>query len=323
MILICAKQDDAHAVRVAAILRERHQAEVFIFDTSAFPNSLFLTGTFGNGSNGIFLSNYSGTAVDLSKVSSFWWRRPQLIEVDPRITDTQARSFAYHECVSALYGTLQCCDALWVNDLPNDTTADYKPYQLKVAAALGFSVPETLITNSPDVLMGFWNRHQRQLVYKAFNQRAVVWRPTRLLKEEDLALIANLQHAPVIFQPLVPGIRDVRVTVIGEHIFATEFDIEQLDDIDYRTHMMDIPCRPHQLPAELEAKIQRFMTTLGLEYGGIDFRLTPDGNYVFFEINTAGEFLYLEDRTAQPIAAAMALHLAGGRPARPIHRAVS
>jgi len=58
-----------------------------------------------------------------------------------------------------------------------------------------------------------------------------------------------------------------------------------------------------------------FMKRLGLEYGGIDFRLTADLEYVFFEVNTTGEFLYVEDRTGQPISAAMAAHLAEGKPA--------
>ena len=57
------------------------------------------------------------------------------------------------------------------------------------------------------------------------------------------------------------------------------------------------------------------------KYGGIDFRLTSDGRYVFFEINTAGEFMYLEDRTGQPLSEAMAAHLALGTPAHPRGRA--
>ena len=316
MILICAKQDDQHGLRVAHLLRQNHNAEVFIFDTSAFPNSLFLTATFGEGSNGISLSDHSGGGIDLRRVKSFWCRRPQPMDVDPCITDAQARSFAYHECVSALYGILQCCSGLWVNDLQKDMAADYKPYQLQVASAVGFTVPETLITNSSGVLLEFWNRHGRSLVYKAFNQRAVAWRPTRLLREEDLSHLGNLQYAPVIFQPLIPGVRDVRVTVIGNQVIASEFDIENLNGVDYRERMSEIRCRPHQLPAELATSINRFMDVLGLEYGGIDFRLTPEGRYVFFEINTAGEFLYVEDRTGQPMAATMAAHLAAGVPAR-------
>ena len=45
---------------------------------------------------------------------------------------------------------------------------------------------------------------------------------------------------------------------------------------------------------------------LGLVYGAIDMRRTPDGEYYFFEVNTAGEFLFIEDRTGQPIARAIA-----------------
>ena len=313
MILICAKEDDSHALRVASILQTRYEREVFIFDTSLVPQSISLTGRFGNGAGDLLLLAKEGRYIQLNDVTSFWWRRPQPMEIDARIADPAARSFAFQECVSALYGMLECCKTLWVNDVSKDTAAEYKPYQLKIARECGFAVPDTLITNEPAAVMDFRNQHGGNIIYKAFNQRGLIWRPTRILREEDLALLDNLRHAPVIFQPVVPGIRDVRVTAIGPHIFATEFDIEKMNDVDYRMRMQEIPCRPHELPPALEAQVRSFMAHLGLQYGGIDFRLTPEGQYVFFEINTAGEFLYVEDRTGQPISEAMAAHLAAGR----------
>ena len=39
-------------------------------------------------------------------------------------------------------------------------------------------------------------------------------------------------------------------------------------------------------------------------------RRTPDGDHVFLEVNTAGEFLFVEERTAQPIARTLAELLA-------------
>ena len=45
--------------------------------------------------------------------------------------------------------------------------------------------------------------------------------------------------------------------------------------------------------------------------GAIDMRRTPDGEYYFFEVNTAGEFLFVEDRTNLPISRAIASWLAG------------
>lgn len=319
MILICAKEDDAHTVKVATLLKGRYAEEIFIFDTSTFPTAVSLSGSFGNGAMDLLLAQ-DHQRVHLQDIKSFWWRRPQPMLIDPRIEDQQARSFAFQECVSALYGLLECCDTLWVNDMHSDTAAEYKALQLKVAKEEGFRIPETLITNSPEELLKFWEQHNREVIYKAFNQRALVWRPTRVLREEDLAVLHTLRHAPVIFQSFVPGIRDVRVTVIGERIFATEFDIERLGDVDYRTRMMEIPCRIHNLPPELETKILSFMTTLGLEFGGIDFRVTPDGEYIFFEVNPDGEFMYLEDRTGQPIAEAMASHLSAAKPSRPRRR---
>jgi hypothetical protein len=52
---------------------------------------------------------------------------------------------------------------------------------------------------------------------------------------------------------------------------------------------------------------------LGLEYGAIDLRLTPDGEYVFFEVDPSGQFLSIEQSSGLPISAAVATHLATGR----------
>jgi hypothetical protein len=43
------------------------------------------------------------------------------------------------------------------------------------------------------------------------------------------------------------------------------------------------------------------MAELGIVYGAADFRLTPEGEYVFLEINPAGEFLFVEQGAGHPI----------------------
>jgi len=321
MIVIIAKEDDNHAVAVKRVLESSYDEEVFIFDTSTFPTSARLSGNFGEEGITFSLADGRYRDIELQSTKSFWWRRPQGVFVDPAIADSQVRHFTLNECISAVYGILRSCDSLWVNNINNDDRADYKPYQLKTAIEVGFDVPDTLITNDPEKALAFWHRHDRKVVYKAFNQRGIIWCPTRLLKEEDLGVIQNVRHAPVIFQSLVPGNRDIRVTVIGEKIFATEFIIQDERIIDYRVEMRRENCKRHVLPDHMLEKLNRFMCTLELEYGGIDFRLTPDGRYVFFEINTAGEFMYLQELTGQPIDEAMAHHLSRAkrvniRPAR-------
>ena len=48
------------------------------------------------------------------------------------------------------------------------------------------------------------------------------------------------------------------------------------------------------------------MARLGIVYGAIDLRRTPDGRHVFLEVNPAGQWLFVEQATGQPIAAAVA-----------------
>jgi len=61
-----------------------------------------------------------------------------------------------------------------------------------------------------------------------------------------------------------------------------------------------------ELPDEVQALLHALMARLGLVYGAIDMRLTPDDRYVFLEINPAGQWLFVEQESGQAIAAALA-----------------
>ncbi len=313
MIVIIAKEDDKHAVAVRKHLETKHKERVFIFNTSTFPTTTRLSGIYGKDAFNMSLTDELYRQVDLHEVKSFWWRRPQGVVVDPTITEPMVYQFTLNECMTAIYGMLRSLGGMWVNDIANDDRADYKPFQLEMARKTGISIPETLITNDMESVLDFWRAHDEQVVFKTFNQRGIIWCPTRLLKPEDIRKLTNLRFAPVIFQSLVPGNRDIRVAAVGDRFFAVEFIIDDENVIDYRTILRPELSRVHELPPHMIEKCRKFMCALGLEYGGIDFRLTPEGDYVFFEINTEGEFMYLEELTGLPIAEAMADHLARGQ----------
>ena len=71
----------------------------------------------------------------------------------------------------------------------------------------------------------------------------------------------------------------------------------------------DAPYVAEHLPDAVTSALRAMMARLGLVYGAVDLRRRPDGEYVFLEINPAGQFLYIEFETGQPIAAAMATAL--------------
>jgi hypothetical protein len=316
VIVIFSREDDRHALSVADVLTRRHNEAVTIFDLSAYPTDVRLSCRFSDGDGNLSFVDRGGRRIDFGAVRSFWWRRPQALRPDARIADTNVQYFALHESMSALYGMLRCCPGLWVNDIEHDQNADYKPRQLAAVRRHGLLLADTLITNDPDEARAFFEQHEGEVVYKSFNQRGLIWSPTRRLTASDLPHLETLQCAPVIFQRYVEGTRDIRVTAIGDTLIATEFGLDEATSVDHRLALQTAPCGEHRLPREIEAKLIDLLRDLKLEYGSIDLRLTPDGAYYFFEINTAGEFLYLQDRSGQAIAEAMAAHLAAGKPSR-------
>jgi glutathione synthase/RimK-type ligase-like ATP-grasp enzyme len=66
-----------------------------------------------------------------------------------------------------------------------------------------------------------------------------------------------------------------------------------------------LPFVPHRLPPEIESRCIALVERLQLSFGAIDMILTPDGRYVFIEINPNGEYDWIEHKTALPITDAI------------------
>ena len=49
----------------------------------------------------------------------------------------------------------------------------------------------------------------------------------------------------------------------------------------------------------------------GFVYGAFDFIVTPEGRYVFLEINPGGQYMWVEAKTEMPITEALADALCG------------
>lgn len=111
----------------------------------------------------------------------------------------------------------------------------------------------------------------------------------------------------MIFQEYVEAVYDLRVTVVGERVFAAAIHSQETAyPVDFRMDMANARVEAVDLPEEVSDELLALMARMGLVYGAIDLRLRPDGEYVFLEINPAGQFLFIEQETGQPIAAAIA-----------------
>jgi hypothetical protein len=120
---------------------------------------------------------------------------------------------------------------------------------------------------------------------------------------EHLDRVDLLKNAPVIFQERIPPFKDIRVTVVGERLFAAESESHLLD---WRTDE-SVRWVRHELTEDCSTRILALMRRLRLDLGSFDFRMRRSGEYVFFEVNPNGQFLFLEiDEAELPITSALA-----------------
>lgn len=292
-VLILSVEDDYHAHAVQALLRKRgHDAH--IVDTGLFPTELQLS----QGGPGAAEVRLNGRP--LHDYHSIWWRRVRF-PVPSDELEGEERRFAFSECRDALWGGLRSAGIPIYNDPEAEQRADRKPYQLKLAHECGLRIPDTLITTSPAEVREFRSRHE-QIIYKTFNSTDIAVTDTRPLLDEDLSDLWRLKYAPAIFQEFVPLGLDYRVTIVEDDVFAAEIEITRDDArFDWRNDLA-YQSRPAELPGPVAEGLRELRRRLGLSSGSADFRVGPDGEFYFFELNPSGQFLFLDIRAGLDIA---------------------
>jgi len=317
MIGIVSHPEDLHTREVVRHLDTLGAGSVLI-DTARFPVDVTLTTTQdADGWSADWVG--AGATTSARDLRVMWWRRPQPFVLHPEVTGAQDRGFSHGECAAAVAGLWSCLGAHWVNDPDRDEAASRKMWQLQVAAGLGLRVPRTCMTNDPQRARAFVAAQPGGAIFKSFSATPQTWRETRPVREVDLDLMDTVRFAPVIFQELIPGGLDIRVTVVGEQLFPAEIRAgESAYEFDFRLDSAHAPIAEHALPDLVREQLLALMARLGLWYGAIDLRLAPDGQYVFLEINPAGQWLFVEIATGQQISAALAGLMAGLDAAQPV-----
>jgi glutathione synthase/RimK-type ligase-like ATP-grasp enzyme len=60
------------------------------------------------------------------------------------------------------------------------------------------------------------------------------------------------------------------------------------------------------MPEQVEASIMRLMNSFEINFASLDMILTPEGEFVFLELNPNGQWLWLERDLGLPLVAHMA-----------------
>lgn len=288
-ILILGHLYDEHAAAVQAELTARgHQA--LILDSGQFPANLRISIDPSTLSGKLHWPGNPPLALD--KIHAVYWRGYGGVAM-PELPDAEQAFIARNDARSLFESLLILLPTRWVNGWEAFQLHQTKPVQLARIASLHVPVPPTLLTNDPQEVRAFAAKHPRLIVKPVQGGDH-----TRRLSPEHLTHenLANLRYAPITLQAEVPG-TNVRVFVAGQRVLACEVNTPA---IDYREDA-EAQLMIHPLPPPIEAMSRAIARELKMLWTGIDFRLTPDGQYVFLEANPSPMFLGFEAQTGLPL----------------------
>ncbi|MFI6176463.1 MvdC/MvdD family ATP grasp protein [Nonomuraea sp. NPDC051191] len=320
MLLILSEPGDATVDLVLPKLKARG-ADVLWWDPGEYPSAARLTVRFGADGEELVLTR-DGQVFDLSTTTAVWTRRPGRPRAADDVTADDLRERGAELSEWFTEGFWDLLDARWLPARqPVLRRAHNKLVHLALARRLGFDVPRTVVTNDPSELVPAYENAGGRLIAKAMEHtnfaidggaHAVY---TTVVNRRSLGGRGRMVHEPVILQPYVPKAVELRATVVGRQVFTAEIasqDSPRTRD-DWR-HYDFARARHsvHRLPGDVARRCVDLVAALGVSFGAIDLILTPDGQYVFLEINPNGQWAWIEDLTGLPISDAIADWLTAG-----------
>jgi len=307
MILLITRRDDFTADYFIERLLDRG-ARYLRFDVDHYLDDVFITAEFDQrGLSGEIVTPQGRSC--LSSVSGVWYRRamaPSLEYLDLTPSD---REFAEREARHFLEGALGSISARWVNPWQAVHKWERKLAQLPLAVNCGFRIPRSIVASDSDRLSAF--AANTSVVAKAiahgFHETTAGIESiyTHAVPPERLGNPANASLCPTLLQEHLRKVADIRVTAVGTRLFAARLDADLPDGLDWRRPGTSVKYSEIEVPTKVAAAIDSLLNETSLCYGAFDFALMPDGEWVFLEVNPAGEFAWIEDELRFPIRDAL------------------
>lgn len=307
-VLIISNSRDLHADLMAPLLAARGK-RCFRLDLDAFPRDYQLSQRFLHGApHGRLRHLPSGAQLDLDDVSAVWNRKPGDFAFASADLAPQEQAYAQQESEQALFGLLYSLDCFWMSHPNALRGASWKGEQLQRALCHGFRVPASIVTNDPDEARAFLDALPGEGIFKSLSSPLlgadkvehadciVTGLATTLVTPAMRECLDAVSELACHFQEYIPKQYELRVTVIGEAMFAARIDSQ--DDprtqVDCRDMSAEVRYSAVRLPAQVEQRCLAFVRSYGLAFSALDLIVTPEGDYVFLENNPCGQFLFIE-----------------------------
>jgi glutathione synthase/RimK-type ligase-like ATP-grasp enzyme len=312
MILLVTSKDDVTTDLVVDRLNICG-AEYYRFNTEELCKSIKVI--FEPKNNKLVLYDTSkGQVIDLAKIKSIYYRRPKL-PVPPADLLVSEQRFVMNEIAHTLEGIYKYLDdKFWISNVFSIRQAENKLYQQLVANRLGFTTPESFITNDYKTALNFLQVNGECIVKPIKSGLVddgevpkVIF--TSLITKDNVSTLERIAECPTYFQAHIKKTADIRVTVVGTSIFSAKIYSQAFEDtrIDWRKgDNLNLKYEAIDLGQEMNEACINLTRFLGLQFGALDFILDDKGRYIFLEINPNGQWGWIQYRLNNDISGTIA-----------------
>lgn len=252
------------------------------------------------------IDNKKEISIDLGKVKSIYYRRPEL----PNFQSTQVGEGEKQFWCNEIYYTLEGLYKIlrhkfWISPVFAIREAENKIYQIILAQELGFKVPSSIVTTVPNEARNFIKNNNDNCIIKPIKVGLIKDRDnpqvifTNKLGKSQINSLDRVSNCPTYFQDNIQKKADLRITVVGDKVFAAQINSQSYEEtkIDWRDgENVKLKYSPIELPYELQQKCLKLTKTLNLNFGAIDFILDESSEFVFLEINPNGQWGWVDKR---------------------------
>lgn len=308
MLLILTNSQDATVDYFISVLKQS-DVSFLRLDTDTLVSTTSVTYIPGQPTLCIYDQTYKH-----SDFQHVWYRRPDQLK-SQLLSDLPEDKYSLDEWTEALEGFLAHIPRpKWMNHPSVNRLASHKLEQLTTAASIGFSIPDTIVTQDSKLLLEFFESHNRCVVVKPMSS-GYIERPngedsliyTNRIRNDDINDLTDLESCPTFFQEFIEKSSDVRITVVDQKNHAVEMIAKEVDgsqrcDIR-RNNMSDVIYREILLPHSIERNVRHLMTHYGLRFAAIDMVVDENGGWHFLEVNPNGQWAWLDISAGTSIAA--------------------
>ena len=302
VILVATHHGDPVAELVVSSLTRKGQKPYVVHTDALCQRTTSFSFTHKNDSA---ILEYEEWKLDLATVGSAWYWRAV-------VKDARNNSDVEREMQKTLMGIWETVDeTVWLNHPHIIKRTQNKLMQLRHAQKAGLRTIPTHTTNSIEILK---EQAPEQLLIKMPGKGIVhkdlnlhVMYSTHLHKNSLAVVKAN--PFPGMYQPFLSKKKEWRITIVGDKVFSAAIYTDTNTKVDWRpdSHNEEaVRFVVEEFPAEAAQKCKKLLQILDLRYGAFDFIETEDDELYFVEVNSNGQFLWLEKELGLPISDAIA-----------------